>query len=147
MKGRESTARCKLEDYVNYLVSEPLRGSYRRMGEVLSISHDNVNRFIWREDYKGENLFEEIREKITLEGGILSIDDTVIDKPYSKEKNFESFVGHYGSGKHKRLILGINLVALYYKDTQGIGVPINFRIYELKEITKPNMIIFVRNKR
>jgi len=74
-----------------------------------------------------------VRGKIKLEGGILSVDDTVIDKPYSKAKNFESFVGHYWSGKHKRVILGINLITLYYKDTQGVSVPINFRIYELKE--------------
>jgi hypothetical protein len=40
----------KLEDYVSYLVSKPLRTSCRRLGKILSINHDSVNRFLWRED-------------------------------------------------------------------------------------------------
>jgi len=60
----ESRARCKLEDYVSYLVSEPLRGSCRRLGEILSISHDSVNRFLWREDWRGFIRGSERKNKI-----------------------------------------------------------------------------------
>jgi len=37
-----STARCTLKEYVNYLLGDPLRGSCRRLGEIIEITHDSV---------------------------------------------------------------------------------------------------------
>jgi hypothetical protein len=74
-------------------LGEPLRGSCSRLGEIIEITHDSVNRFLLREEYTSEDLFNEIKGKIELKGGILS--DPVIDKPYSRE---------YWSGKHHRVI-------------------------------------------
>ena len=124
---KPSTAHCSLRDYVSYLRGEPLRGSCRRLGEMIEITHDSVNRFLWRENYTSEDLFNEIRGKIELERGILSVDDTVIDKPYSTQ---QGIIDYYWSGKHKRVILGINLITLYYTDPSGVSVPVSFRIYK-----------------
>jgi hypothetical protein len=98
---KPSTAHCSLRDYVSYLLGEPLRGSCRRLGEIIEITHDSVNRFLWRENYTSEDLFNEIRGQIELERGILSVDDTVIDKPYSTQ---QGIIDYYWSGKHKRVI-------------------------------------------
>ena len=54
-----------------------------------------------------------LRGKINLVGGILSVDDTVIDKPYSQLRNV---IGYFWSGKHKRVVKGVNLITLYRCD-------------------------------
>ena len=53
------------------------------MGDV---SHDSINRFLLRENYSPFDLFEELKDNIDLIDGILSNDDTVIEKPYSNPK-------------------------------------------------------------
>jgi hypothetical protein len=49
----------------------------------MSISHDSVNRFLHREVYTGQDLFNEAKASLNLKGGTLSVDDSVLDKPYS----------------------------------------------------------------
>ncbi len=46
-------------------------------------------------------LFDEIKLSINLVGGILSGDDTVIDKPHSDTKITE-LIGYYYSGRHPK---------------------------------------------
>jgi hypothetical protein len=67
---KPSTARCTLKEYISYLLGDPLRGSCSRLGEIIEITHDSVNRFLLRENYTSEDLFNEIKGKIELEGGI-----------------------------------------------------------------------------
>lgn len=38
---------------------------------------------------------------------VLSVDDTVLDKPYVHYMPYMQFVGHFMSGKHHRLFRGI----------------------------------------
>jgi hypothetical protein len=96
------------------------------------VSHDSVNRFLLRERYEPKDLFEMIEKVINLEGGILSVDDTVIEKLYSQPKHSE-LINYFWSGKYHKSIIGINLISLYYSDTYGNSVPINYRIYDKKE--------------
>ncbi|TMO20621.1 IS701 family transposase, partial [Pseudoalteromonas sp. S4492] len=63
-------------------------------------------------------------------GGTLSVDDSVLDKPYS---NSVALVSHFWSGKHHRVVKGINLVTLYYTDPTGRHMPVNFRICDKSE--------------
>ena len=65
-------------------------------------------------------------------GGILSVDDTVIEKIYSDPKNAE-LISYFWSGKAHKTIIGLNLISLYYSDINGNSVPINYRIYDKKE--------------
>jgi len=96
----------------------------------MSISHDSVNRFLNREAYTGRDLFNEASLGLNLRGGTLSVDDSVLDKPYSQ---YMELVGHFWSGKHHRAVKGINLVTLYYTDSQGKHQPINFRVVDKAE--------------
>lgn len=77
-------------------------------------------------------MFNEIKPQINLIGGILSGDDTVIDKPYS-DPNKTELIGYFWSGKHHRPVKGINLITLYYTDVEGKSVPVNYRIYDKQE--------------
>lgn len=116
--------------YIGFLLSEPNQASCRRLGEVMSISHDSVNRFLNRESYTGRDLYDEASPALNLKGGTLSVDDSVLDKPYSQ---YMELVGHFWSGKHHRAVKGINLVTLYYTDSQGQHQPVNFRVVDKAE--------------
>ena len=72
----------------------------------MEISHDSVNRFLLREDYTPRDLFQEVRADLNLKGGTVSVDDSVLDKPYS---HLMALVGYFWSGKHHRVVRGINL--------------------------------------
>jgi hypothetical protein len=104
-----------------------------RLAEILEdLFHDSVNRFLLRERYEPKDLFDELKPYIQLVGGILSGDDIVVDKPYSNPKLTE-LIGYFWSGKHYRIIKGLNLITLYYTDQSGKSVPVNYRIYDKRE--------------
>jgi hypothetical protein len=127
---RPSTAMCTLPMYISFLLSEPNATSCLRLGNLLNISHDSVNRFLNRESYSPEDMFNEAKFTLNLVGGILSVDDSVLDKPYS---NYIGYIGYFYSGKHHSVVKGINLITLYYTDTQGNHQPVNFRVYDKSE--------------
>lgn len=132
--SRPSTARCTLEHYTAFLLAEAQSAGCVRLAEVSGgeFAHDAANRFLNREDFRRRDLFEEVRAQIDLEGGILSVDDTVLDKPYSQEGKTE-LVGYFWSGLHGRAVKGVNLVTLSYADPEGVRVPVNYRVVDKKE--------------
>jgi hypothetical protein len=113
--------------YMGFLMSEPKSANCTRLAEVMGISHDSVNRFLLREAYEPEDLFNEAKAMLNLVGGTLSVDDSVLDKPYSQHMEL---VGHFWSGKHHRVVKGPNLITLYYTDLQGQSLPVNYRVYD-----------------
>lgn len=127
-KTKPSTAKCNAEIYVSYLLSEHQYTSCTRLSSIMtSMSHDSINRFLERERFEPKDLFDEEKDKIELTGGILSVDDSVLDKPYS-DVTKTAFLDFFWSGKHKRVVKGLNLITLFYTDIKGICVPINYRI-------------------
>jgi hypothetical protein len=96
----------------------------------MGVSHDSVNRFLLREAYEPKDLFAEARKLLNLVGGMLNVDDSTLDKPYSKHMDL---VTHFWSGKHHRVVKGLNLVTLYYTDPQGRSLPVNYRVYDKAE--------------
>jgi hypothetical protein len=104
--SKTSTAQCQSEHYTLFLLSEPKHSGCSRLAEILGdVSHDSINRFLLRERYEPKDLFEQATSIINLSCGILSVDDTVIEKLYSQPKNAE-LIGYFWSGKyHKSLEL------------------------------------------
>lgn len=103
------------------------------MAEILGdVSHDSVNRFLLRERYEPKDLFEIVKSIINLTGGILSVDDTVIEKLYSNPK-YAELIGYFWSGKYHKSIKVLNLITLDYSDIYGNSMPINYRIYDKEE--------------
>jgi hypothetical protein len=96
----------------------------------MNISHDSANRFLHRETYSPQDLFNEARTQLNLKGGVLSVDDSVLDKPYSYKM---AFVEYFWSGKHHTVVKGINLITLYYTDVEGRHQPVNYRIVDKSE--------------
>ncbi len=110
-------------------MSEPKYSGCCRLAEILGISRYSTNRFLLREQYEPQDLFKEVQENLNLRGGTLSGDDTVIEKHYSQVEKAH-LIGYYWSTKYQKAIKGINLITLYYTDSEGKSMPINYRIYD-----------------
>jgi len=131
--SKPSTAQCNLEHYTLFLLSEPKHGGCCRLAEILGeVSHDSVKRFLLTERYEPKDLFKMVTSIINLTGGILSVDDTVIEKLYSQTK-YAELIDYFCSGKYHKTIIGVNLITLYYSDIQGNSVPLNYRLYDKRE--------------
>ncbi|USE39559.1 transposase [Endozoicomonas sp. SCSIO W0465] len=127
---RPTTARCTLAKYIGFLISEPKSSTCTRLAEVTDFSHDSANRFLKRENYQPKDMYDEAVKSLNPIGGTLSVDDSVLDKPYSYSV---ALVGHFWSGKHHRVVKGVNLITLYYTDVSGRHMPVNYRIYDKSE--------------
>ena len=132
--SKPSTAKCTLEHYTAFLLAEPQSAGCVRLAEVAggAFAHDAANRFLNREAFSSRDLFEEARPLLELNGGTLSGDDTVLDKPYSQEGKTE-LVSYVWSGKHGRAVKGVCLVGLLYSDPNGVCLPVNFRLVDKAE--------------
>ena len=130
---KDTTANCNIEIYARYLLSEPLHATCTSLSQILKgVSHDSVNRFLLRENFSPQDLLKDTEGKIDMVGGVISVDDMVLDKPYS-DINKSELISYYYSGKHHNTVKGINIITLYYTDFHGIRVPINYRIIDPKD--------------
>ena len=131
---KPSTARCTLEHYTAFLLAESQSAGCVRLAEVSGgeFAHDAANRFLNREEFSPKDLFEEARPLIELTGGTLSVDDSVLEKPYSQEGKVD-LVGYFWSSKAGGAVKGLCLVTLLYTDLQGVCAPVNFRLVDKAE--------------
>ena len=86
---KPSTALCTLEHYTAFLLAEVSGGEF---------AHDAANRFRSREQFSPRDLFEAARPRMALAGGTLSVDDSVLEKPYRQEGKAD-LVGSFWSSK------------------------------------------------
>jgi hypothetical protein len=118
-----------IEEYIAHLLSSPSGNSCVKAGEVLQVSHDQITRLLNNSTYSGTDLFAKSAPQLVLEGGTLTLDDSVIDKPYS-DLDANDLVAFHWSGKHHKSVRGICLVVLLYTDITGHSLPVNFRIFD-----------------
>jgi hypothetical protein len=71
-------------------------------------------------------LWQEVKPFVSLKGSILVIDDSTLDKFYAHK--IEIVTRHW-SGKHHRVVQGINLVSLLWTDGDA-HMPCDFRVYD-----------------
>lgn len=89
-------------------------------------AHDAFTRLLTREPPDTGTLWQEARTLVEPERGLLVLDDTTLDKPYSKKMEL---VHRHWSGKHHRVVSGINLTTLLWSE-EGALVPTDFRVYD-----------------
>ncbi len=118
---RPTTAKCDLPKYTGFLLCDPKSATCTRLSELGDMSHHCVNRFLQREDFTAKDLFLEASAKLVLEGGTLSVDDSVLDKPPTQ---YTAFIGYHYSGKHHKAVKGIFIslrsITLILKDTPDV---------------------------
>jgi putative transposase len=89
-------------------------------------AHDAINRLLYRLRTGPDELWQEARTQVKLTQGMLVIDDSTLDKPYARHMDL---VHRQWSGKHRRVVCGINLVTLLW--TEGDRhVPVDWRVYD-----------------
>lgn len=91
-----------------------------------SPAHDAFTRLLQRQLPDTEALWQEAKGLVRLGEGILVLDDTTLDKPYARK--IELVTRHW-SGKHQRVVLGINLLTLLWTDGSA-QIPCDFRVYD-----------------
>jgi len=119
------------EDYINFIIATPRDVTATEAERVQpesrnAPSHDAFTRLLSRLEPDAETLWEEAKTQIDLGSGILVLDDSTLEKPYS-ERN--ALVYRHWSGKQKEVVGGINLITLLWTD--GIRVvPIDYRVFD-----------------
>lgn len=125
--------KCDELDYIHFLIAaqkvftctEAARSQPKSRKERPP-AHDAFTRLLTREPPDTGALWEEAKTLIEPERGVLVMDDTTLDKPYAKKIDL---VHRHWSGKHGRVVSGINLSTLLWTDTQAL-VPTDFRVYD-----------------
>lgn len=130
--------RVKAEDYIDFLIATPKAASATEAGRVQPErpgcpAHDAFTRLLHRLEPDPATLWEEARPQVVLDDGILVVDDSVLDKPHARSIEL---VGRHWSGKHHRVVQGIDLVSLLWTDGDR-HIPCDYRIYhDAEEATK-----------
>ena len=118
-------------EYINFLMATQKAYSCSEAERVQpttdkAIAHDAINRLLHRLEPNPNELWQEAKGCVELAQGILVIDDTILDKWYAKHIEL---VSRQWSGKHKRVVQGINLTSLLWSDGDK-HIPCDYRLYE-----------------
>jgi hypothetical protein len=119
------------EDYINFIIATPrdVTATFAERVQPESKNapaHDAFTRLLQRLEPDAETLWEEAKTQIDLSGGILVLDDSTLEKPYSE---FNALVYRHWSGKQKEVVNGINLITLLWTD--GVRcVPVDYRVFD-----------------
>ena len=120
------------KDYIDFLIASPRTFSCTEAARVQpeqgnsSAAHDAITRLLYRLQADPDQLWQEARTQVKLAQGILVVDDSTLDKPYARRMEL---VYRQWSGKHRRVVCGINLVTLLWTDGDR-HVPVDWRVYD-----------------
>src|SRR5215213_1055436 len=130
--------RVQPEDYIDFLIATPKGASAVEAAAVQpngpnAPAHDAFTRLLHRLEPDPDALWQEAKGQVDLAEGVLVVDDTVLDKPHARHIDL---VGRHWSGKHRRVVQGIDLVSLAWTDGDRI-IPCDYRVYhDRQEATK-----------
>lgn len=122
--------KCDELDYINFLVAaqqvfSSVEASKTHPGDEAAPAHDAYTRLLQRLPPDSEALWQEVERLVKRAAGVLVIDDTTLDKPYASQM---ALVTQHWSGKHGRVVQGINLISLVWTD-RSCRLPCDFRLY------------------
>lgn len=121
-------------DFIDFLIATPTQATAMEAQRSQPASddpaaHDAYTRLLHRLEPDSEALWQEVRPEVRRGAGLLVLDDSVLDKPYARKMEL---VHHMWSGKHHRVVKGIDLLTLLWTDGDR-HLPCDYRIYD-----KPN---------
>jgi hypothetical protein len=125
------TAKCQDLDYIDFIVASSKVFTCTEAARVQEPSptapaHDSFTRLLTRLEPDPEKLWVEASGMVSLNGGVLVIDDSTLEKSYSKK--IELVTQHW-SGKHQGVVQGINLITLLWTDGDR-KIPVDYRIFD-----------------
>jgi hypothetical protein len=118
-----------LDIYSDYLIASFSQTSATGLSNLLNgeISHDQVTRFLSNERKTAKDLWliaKPFVKKIQSADGVLIIDDSIEEKPYTDENDIICW--HYDHSTQQN-VKGINFVSCLYQN-QGVSLPIGFEL-------------------
>ena len=123
-----------LELYSDYLLSSFTHATATGLSRMSAgeVSHDRITRFLASEEMDSRALWRLVKplaRQVEGDDGVLIIDDTIEEKPYTDES--ELVCWHYDHSKG-RSVKGVNLIsALYHSD--GASIPVAFEVVKKSE--------------
>lgn len=100
---------------------------------VPEVSHDQITRLLSQQTLTDKDLWKIVKPQVRAvesPDGVLIIDDTVEEKPYSDESELISW--HYDHSQGQ-VVKGVNLLsALYY--SQGVSLPVAFHLVQKTQL-------------
>ncbi|HEX5505242.1 MAG TPA: transposase [Thermomicrobiales bacterium] len=123
--------KCSAVEYINYLVASPRAVSGTEAARAQPAqpdppAHDAFTRLLHRLEPDSATLWAEARPLVRRAAGVLVLDDSTLDKPYARQMGL---VTRHWSGKHRRVVRGINLLTLLWTDGEAL-IPCDYRLYE-----------------
>ena len=123
--------KCNAIDYIQFLIGTQNAFSVLEVARTHPDGkegpvRDAYTRLLYRIKSDGDELWREAKEWVDREHGILVVDDSTLDKPYTQEMDL---VTHHWSVKPKDVVKGINLISLLWTDDDA-QIPCDFRIYD-----------------
>lgn len=129
--------RCTVTDYIDFLLATPKAVSATEAARVQPErphrpAHDAFTRLLHRLEPDPEPLWAEVRPA----QGVLVLDDSVLDKPFARHMGL---VGYHWSGRHRRVVRGIDLVTLLWTDGDVLW-PCDYRtVNPARTVTKNDL--------
>ncbi|MDQ3633144.1 MAG: transposase [Acidobacteriota bacterium] len=123
-----------LDIYSDYLLASFSQTSATGLSRLMNgeISHDQVTRFLSSEMKTSKDLWQLVKpyqRKIQSETGVLIIDDSIEEKPYTDENDIICWHWDHSKGRN---VKGINFISSMYQNG-GVSLPVNFRLVEKTE--------------
>lgn len=121
--------RCTAEDYIQFLLATPRACTATEAARVTppgpaAPAHDAYTRLLHRLEPDPGPLWAEAEPLVRKADGLLVVDDTVLDKPFARHMGL---VAYHWSGRHRRVVRGIDLVTLLWTDGDALW-PCDYRL-------------------
>lgn len=123
-----------LDLYSDYLLSSFGQTTATGLSRLVDgeISHDQITRMLAAEKLTSKEWWQLVKPQVRQmqqEDGVMIVDDSIVEKPYTDEN--EIVCWHYDHAKGKT-VKGINFVTTLY-EAQGISLPVAFELVAKRE--------------
>jgi hypothetical protein len=123
-----------LDIYTDYLISSFGATTGTGLSSLLNgaISHDRIQRFLASPPQSGKDLWKVVKpyvRRIQSEAGVLIVDDSIAEKPYTDENDMIAW--HYDHTKGSS-VKGINFITALYQ-VDDISLPVNYHLIHKTE--------------
>jgi hypothetical protein len=123
--------KCNEYDYIDFLIATPKIYSCTEAARAQpeaddAPAHDSINRLLARLETDSQHLWQEASHQVEPDSGVLILDDSTLDKQYARKIDL---VRRHWSGKHRKVVMGINLITLLWTDGERY-IPCDYRLFD-----------------
>jgi hypothetical protein len=118
-----------LDLYSDYLIATFGYATGTGMSTLLNgqVSHDRIQRLLAKNEFKASDLWQLVKPQVRRaqrEDGVLIVDDTIAEKPYTDENDI---ICWHWDHSQERMVKGINFLTVMYHAGE-VSLPISFEV-------------------